>query len=399
MAGRKDASAIRRQGIAGLLALLLATGVPPAQAQAQRVFRDWLATCDNQRDCRANALDVVAGEPAGQLWFDRRAIGRVEAIHIVLPEAQPRGGEWRLLADADMLLALPAAQLDCGEIGDADQCAAVVLDSPDEIDAVLAALRRASALRATRDGVEVARASLSGASAALLWIDEQQKRVGTADAFVRRGDRAPEPALVRPRAPQAERNAWRALAGDEAAAALAAARAAAGDSCEPLPPGFEGEESAFAHRDGRRMVALTCFVGPYNLGSDWYRSAGEGWAPLGFTFPAGFRDADVAPQHLVNAYFDPETAELSATSKGRGWGDCGWSARWLWTGAAFDLLDLHVMPECRGVQESHWPALWRAGPGDPPAPWRLRESARTASAASGPAAGSPGPAARSAPRP
>ncbi len=361
MADRTDTWTLRRAGLAGPLALLLAAGAPPAHAQAQRVFRDWLATCDNQRDCRANALDVADGEPAGQLWFDRGAVGRVEAIHVVLPEARPRSGQWRLLADADVLLELPSSQLDCGAIGDTDHCAAVVLDSPDEVDAVLAALRRASALRATRDGVEVARVSLSGASAALLWIDEQQKRVGTADAFVRRGERAPEPPPVRPRAPQAERNAWRALSGDEAAAALGAARAAAGDTCEPLPPGFEGEESAFAHRDGRRMVALTCFVGPYNLGSDWYRSAGEGWAPLGFSFPAGFRDADVAPQHLVNAYFDPETAELSATNKGRGWGDCGWSARWLWSGAGFDLVELRAMPECRGVPEPHWPALWRAG--------------------------------------
>ena len=356
----------RRVTLASLCALALLAPTADAAAQAQRVFRDWLATCDNQRDCRANALDVAAGEPAGHLWFERSASGPAEAIHLVLPEAQPRAGDWRLHADASGLLELTDAQLDCGEVGESQPCGALVLDAPAEVEAVLAALRRAGALRLTRDGVEVARVSLSGASAALLWVDEQQKRLDTADAFVRRGDRAPAPPPAPPRAPQAERNAWRSLSGEAAAAALAAARAEAGESCAPLPPGFEGEESAYAHRDGRRMVALTCFVGAYNLGSDWYRSAGEGWAPIGFPFPAGFRDADVAPQHLVNAYFDPEPAQLSATNKGRGWGDCGWSARWLWTGAGFDLVELRAMPECRGVQEPHWPALWRAGRADAP---------------------------------
>lgn len=66
------------------------------------------------------------------------------------------------------------------------------------------------------------------------------------------------------------------------------------------------------------------------------------------------RDAAV----LVNASYDSKTGLLSHYNKGRGIGDCGDNAQWVWDGQEFRLVEAQAMDECRGTVD--FLTVWRA---------------------------------------
>jgi hypothetical protein len=92
---------------------------------------------------------------------------------------------------------------------DNDSFGRVVIDDPAAIDNVVASMRKAQTLAVRRvdppDGEksdpETSMISLSGAVAALLWIDEQQQRLDTPTAFIRRGDKPVSSIPPQPKAP------------------------------------------------------------------------------------------------------------------------------------------------------------------------------------------------------
>lgn len=345
------------------LACLLAV-VSPASAQSYKAVKDWIGGCDNTRRCTLIGLASADSEAPSMLHMERG--GEPDALinKITLQVDMPikPGLYWVLdLDNHERLLEFTDAHL-VPSASDPERFD-IVIERADEIAKVLGALRTANALKVIGDPGIAGTISLSGASAIMLWVDEQQQRLGTTTALVRKG---PQPASSVPLPPPAPP-----LLSTPGSSALpeAAAKAAGAqvrgtlepDTCEALEPDSPQSDYAWKLPDGRTLVQLSCSAGAYNFISRWYLVR-RGEAPLAISFPVPV-SGEGRPEtefELVNADFLPDTGSISSYAKGRGIGDCGSSASWTWDGEAFRLQSYALMDDCRGVSAEFWPTLWRS---------------------------------------
>jgi hypothetical protein len=194
----------------------------------------------------------------------------------------------------------------------------------------------------------------------MLWIDEQQKRVGTVTAVIGRGDK---PASAVPPLP--------------AAAVVRVARIAPG----PAPKMPSAAVLAKARKACDAAEELTAAEDATRLGGDqvmyWFRCedmsgaynyyyalviAAPGGPPriAQFPFPPESSRRDDDADFAVNPVFDPKTGTLATLNKGRGLSDCGGQSEWVWDGTAFRMLATKGMPACKGIPAGDWPTLFRA---------------------------------------
>lgn len=193
---------------------------------------------------------------------------------------------------------------------------------------------------------QIGTALLRGLTAALIYMDDKQKRTGLRSALGRPGTipdsdvEAPPalPVIVRPKTPK-----------------LAPRRLSAADiaretrSLECKPGQQSGEDITYARLDGRTTLALLpfpCGNGAYNYFSYALLIDEKGKArPATFDLrgPMGDREHE-----LVNALWNPAARKLATYSKGRGLGDCGVTQHYVWDGSRFRLIDQAEMQECRG---------------------------------------------------
>lgn len=338
--------------------------VSPVSAQSYKAVKDWIGGCDNTRHCTLIGLASADSEAPSMLHMERG--GEPDALinKITLQVDMPikPGLYWVLdLDNHERLLEFTDAHL-VPSASDPERFD-IVIERADEIAKVLGALRTANALKVIGDPGIAGTISLSGASAIMLWVDEQQQRLGTTTALVRKG---PQPASSVPLPPPAPP-----LLSTPGSSALpeAAAKAAGAqvrgtlepDTCEALEPDSPQSDYAWKLPDGRTLVQLSCSAGAYNFISRWYLVR-RGEAPLAISFPMPV-SGEGRPEtelELVNAEFMPETGTISSYALGRGIGDCGSSASWTWDGEAFQLQSYALMDDCRGVSGEFWPTLWRS---------------------------------------
>jgi hypothetical protein len=336
-------------------------------ASGQRVFRDWVATCDNARHCAAFGLSLEHVEPRAFLAFERAGAGDapISNLRLELAEGAPEAAGWSLYVGERRLFEIAPSQRECGGLFGPGRCGIVRFDGHDaQARAILVALRADDMLTLVVGDEIAAGVSLDGATAALLWIDEQQRRLGTVTALVRRGeepaDRIPAPP-ARPRVDLA-RGAWTAL--PEAEVRVLAERLAdrlPETGCDRTDTSPIFGDRGWTTREGHVLVALHCFAAAYNDASLWYLAPPDGEPrPLELPRPPGF-DVDGDETHeLPGATFDPAEGVILSVAKGRAYGDCGAETRWGWTGAGFALLELRAFSECRGVGPDAWPTIHRA---------------------------------------
>lgn len=312
------------------------TGTNPEPTEPQ-TFRDWVVSCDNGLACRAVALapdDVV--EPGLMLVLDRDAG----------PDATP------VLRFTGRDLAAPlAVSIDGTELatgGEASEDA--VRFEGDAAAGIAARLGNGRTLTvADGKGKHVGTVSLSGAAAALRWIDARQGRAGTTGALVARGDKpdtAPAPALPVIRAAP--------LRGEAALldpARVAAMRAKAGCTTER----DLGQPQAKSLGD-RTLVLLPCDSGAYNLMLAVFTVRDGTHTPARFDAPSGMSPEDSPVQNVVDGTF--ENGVLTSFARGRGLGDCGIRQQFVWDGTRFRLSAQEEMPECRG--STIYLPTWRA---------------------------------------
>lgn len=159
-------------------------------APAQRAFSDWQVTCNNQNFCVArntgdhNGLVMTLSRSAGA---HTDAVLRIERGGLKSPDASEGEIAPRLLLDGEPL----ALSGDKWRISPW----LLVTDDTATITAFLQMIQEGRAIT-LRDGNQTI--SLSGLKAALLFIDAQQKRVGSETAWIKKGD---EPPLSVPPAP------------------------------------------------------------------------------------------------------------------------------------------------------------------------------------------------------
>lgn len=329
-----------------LLAAAAAAASPAPKPEELQVYGDWIVGCDNGRACQAVGLMPESWpDDAVTIVVQRGAeAGAVPDVSIVIRE----GMGTALQVDGRRL----PLRLTSGE-GEAKV-------APADVPALIAAIRSGNELKVLgANGAAVGTASLKGASAALLYMDDRQRRVGTVTALIRAGARpasavpAP-PALPVVRALPLTRSAPIAV-GD---ARLKALRKQHGCTIDEVG----GPDSAEVHAlsASQSLILLACGSGAYNVTHIPFVATRRGRAVA--VAPAAF---DVKPDWwdnglpaLVNADWDPATGLLGSYSKGRGLGDCGTTNSYAWDGSRFRLVEEATMGECRGSLD--YIRVWRA---------------------------------------
>jgi hypothetical protein len=218
--------------------------------------------------------------------------------------------------------------------------------SPEQVSALLGALRRTTQAAIVFRGKASWRLSDKGATAVLLKMDDVQGRVGTVGALAKPGA-ADESAVPGPRAVEVVTAApVTPSAKDEAAflkrhrrALLASLRKTTkADDCADLH-GEEVSLSATKLNERFLLVIARCWLAAYNEGEGaWVVEAQPPFTPRLVTESSnGFKDG-----------------ELFTSQKSRGLGDC-WSARtWTWDGARFVLTESTSTGQCRGFPGGAW---------------------------------------------
>jgi hypothetical protein len=340
----------------------VALSAAPASAEIKQ-FRDWVAACDNLRSCSAFGFDAAL---SGSSYIRLERDGAADAaLRITIVVEAQKDVKFRLAFDDPQLAGLPSEPV-AGETAGDDDFKRLMIAEPQAVAAMLASLRKAKALVVTRiDPADVppsdpvkSEISLSGLAAALLWVDDQQRRVGTITALIGHGDK---PATAVPAVPAlpvvtTAKRAGGAVPKKAPAAVIARARAV----CEDKKV---GETDDVARLDATTvMYSFVCtnLSGAYNyFNALVIEQPGKPVRLAEFKFPReyGATDHDYSP---INAGFDEATQTLSTLNKGRGIGDCGSASEWVWDGQAFRMLRSTAMPECHGIGEPDWPVLYRA---------------------------------------
>ncbi len=352
-AGNKRPERLRLLLGAGLVVM---PGIALAATPAPKGFRDWMAGCDNLKSCAALSVPSDAVDTTAYLRLERQA-GADGSVKLVLRLR----GEWQKPPLA-VALKLDGAAFPAGGKAmpvTADSDLASVTFQPAEITAFIEAARKATKLSIAAPGVS-AEVSLSGAVAALLWIDEQQGRLNTTSALIRKGSGSSVPPA--PVVPVIVAKPASGSLSEKDAKALAAAlrkqiRQRDPDQCE------DGElttkQDTAWRLDGKlSLVSLTCSLGAYNASNAFWmveNGAVAGARPVEFPWTD-----DSEKNMLVNGAFEPKTGRIDYFARGRGIGDCGAMGGYAWTGTSFALTEFSMMGECRGIGSDDWITLFRS---------------------------------------
>jgi len=335
--------------------LVLAAACLPleaAQAQQYKLFKDWVVGCDNRRTCTVLGLPAQdAGDQAAFIRLVREGGAEaLPAIELVYASENPMEGTALELA----IDGQPVAGLVAGPIaakGDGYTVRAAL--GPAEAMNFIVALRNAKSatlhlLERGKSAGEVRTVSLAGSAAALLFVDAQQKRDGGVTALVGRG-KAPASAVP----PLPELPVVASLSIEELDQPL-----------PPLPSGVPTVKPASCPAEqplalrlggGATLWGVCDSAGAYNFGFRMYL-ARQGAAQLQrFDLPGEKPDSV-----LVNPGVMEDRRTLNSFNKGRGPGDCGDSADWVWNGTTFKLLRYSTLKECRGVPSDDWPQVYIA---------------------------------------
>ena len=328
-----------------LVAVLLAAAAVPQPGEL-KTFSDWTVGCDNGRACHAVGL-VPEEWPEEALTMAVRRGPEAGAAPVVTFEVGDDSRATAIAADGRRL----SARLIPFE--------GVARVQPADTAAVVEALKQASRLEVlAADGTSLGTVSLKGATAALLYMDEAQKRIGTVGALVRKGDAAtapPTPPLPVVRSAPAAQGAAMALSK----ARLAALRREAGCTIEEVGGPDFAEVSALD--SSATLVLLSCGSGAYNVSYVPYVARRGAKGPVlklaDFDIARSWWGEEVHPV-LINAEWDPKRRLLTSFSKGRGLGDCGVGQDFAWDGTRFRLVQQIEMGECRGSVD--YITTWRA---------------------------------------
>lgn len=348
-------------------------------------FKDWTIGCDTALTCtavllpeasqgdeaeRSRSLVAITREAgsAGQLAFGFTLDGDSTGNGI-----RP-GHTLQLRVDGKTVITTRPEAF--GLVAGDDQALRGALHSDADIMALVTAMAAGSAFSIGSDGAEIANMSLAGLSATLRFMDDRQHRAGTAAALVAKGSKpaagvpaAPDlPTIRRAQPPAAE------LTTAEVDKLAARVRKAVpedggpnechGMNADQDPASFQA--GGFAISASLAVITLRCGTsGAYNHLMGFYgvdRVTGE---------PRPVIIEEVGGAHMIednghgvtvvtNPGFDPKTLTLSSFAGGRGVGDCGSWAEFVWDGTHFATSLLRKMETCRGVYRDDWPFSYRA---------------------------------------
>jgi hypothetical protein len=325
------------------------------QVQPLKQFKDWAVGCDNARSCTALGLSPDEGVFGPYAKIGRTgaadAAPTVSFAMALKDGVQVSSPRLKITLDGNEISGLAAEPVPARVADDV-----VRTDLPAaQIDAFVAALRNGTRLNIqVLDGSKAAASgaiSLAGSAAALLYMDDQQKRVGTVTALAHKGD---APAASTPPVPELPVVAAKQLTD-------------VSETKPPLPAGMTRPEEGFCAGfpvivislpANRTLWGLCSNAAAYNFDYTFF-VAGQG-QPKRAVFTAPGLAQDRGSGVLTSPVLSVDRLTLSSLALGRGVGDCGVAAEWAWDGKAFRLMRATMLDSCRGVQVEDWPVLFRA---------------------------------------
>ncbi|MCM7433312.1 DUF1176 domain-containing protein [Enterobacter hormaechei subsp. xiangfangensis] len=323
-------------------------------APAQQSFSDWQVTCNNQNFCVARntgehrGLVMSLSRSAGaktdaSLRID---LGGLSAPPVKEPDIAPR----LLLDNVPLKLTSQHWQLTPWHLK---------TDDTGTITTFLKTIQEGQALT-LRGGKQTI--SLAGLKAALLFIDAQQKRVGSETAWIKKGD---SPPLSVPPAPALKKVAVvnptpTPLTHNELNDLLDYGNWRMNHSQCSLDPNRR-EVRVTALTDDKALMIISCEAGAYNtVDLAWLVSRKKPFAARSVRLRLPFTPSSQSSyMELMNASFDEKTRELTTLALGRGIGDCGIQTRWRFNGQRFRLVRYAEEPSCDNWNgPDAWPTLW-----------------------------------------
>ncbi len=323
-------------------------------APAQQSFSDWQVTCNNQNFCVARNT----GEHRGLVMSLSRSAGaktdaslRIDLGGLSVPPVKEPDIAPRLLLDnVPLKLTSQHWQITPWHLK---------TDDTGTITTFLKTIQEGQALT-LRGGKQTI--SLAGLKAALLFIDAQQKRVGSETAWIKKGD---SPPLSVPPAPALKKVAVvnptpTPLTHNELNDLLDYGNWRMNHSQCSLDPNRR-EVRVTALTDDKALMIISCEAGAYNtVDLAWLVSRKKPFAArsvrLRLPFTPSSQSSDM---ELMNASFDEKTRELTTLALGRGIGDCGIQTRWRFNGQRFRLVRYAEEPSCDNWNgPDAWPTLW-----------------------------------------
>jgi Protein of unknown function (DUF1176) len=286
-----------------MLAAAATATAPTPQAGTLHSFGDWIVGCDNGRACQAVAL---------------------------MPDNMPDDSSTMVISRAADPAAPPVISMS----------AATTPIMRFSVDGILLPIR-------FTNGQETI--TIAPASAALRYMDEQQKRAGTVTALVARGNR-PISAIPSPPALPVITMAPNSKLSPMALSARKRAELNKADECEADKSA--DMEPSYGRLDAGHSVAIRnvrCENGAYNFLFDVYVIDAKGIvsdADFDAKPPTGFYNVSWNDDRLTTYY------------KGRGVGDCGERQSFAWDGKRFRLVEQDEMDRCGGSAD--YIPTWRA---------------------------------------
>jgi hypothetical protein len=315
-------------------------------------YKDWMLGCDNVAACQAVALTPSVNYADFLSFVVARSAEPGAALKISALGQDSKAYRYRILVDGKLIVsgAVPAGEAPATIIG------------ADAVKLARAMARGIEVRLLDGAGATIGRASLKGIRAALINLDKVQGRSGTKTAILNPGRRAMQNTVAVAPVIKAKRiQESQAIPDTTALVALAENSACAPERVDVTE---DAVYSLGAQGDTpRALVLVSCGGGAYNPTSVAYLGAKGStgkWTfeQASFDYAAYQKSEDGSLNLLFHPSWNPANQTLSSYAKGRGIGDCGNSAQYIWDGAMFRLTEATLMSECRG--SINWIPVWRA---------------------------------------
>jgi len=179
--------------------------------------------------------------------------------------------------------------------------------------------------------------SLSGLSAALLFIDEVQNQVGIKRVA---GDAPNDKTIVSNKEPDPIPQM---LLNEHENPTIS--------GCAPIAELVQGDDiSSFRLDAENTLYLIPCHAGAYNFSSVAYVKNSD---EISMQMFASYWEGNgwSGTQYLTNPNFNEKTNMLSTFYKARGIGDCGSTGIWQWNKYSFKMLEYSAKSECGGDGE------------------------------------------------
>lgn len=302
---------------------------------------EWELYCSNTGTCRAAGYNAEDGQqlPASILLTRKAGANQPIRAEIALSDFTEN-----FTANKIKNIRFYLNGKDLGEIGITDAQAPLMgILQPAQTQALLQAAKQSSSI-IFKNNHYTWRVADQGMTAALLKMDDFQKRIGTTGAIIRKGT-ANEANVLKAQPPfmvttvKTTSTPSQVLTPNKVDAKFRERLLAAlpkDSECDGIYNGREPEPQAlefFNLTNNKVLVKTLCWRGAYNEGYGIWVLDG----------------ARTAPKFITESASDFDAGVISSSQKGRGIGDCWASEEWVWNGQNFIKTKDRWSGMCKGL--------------------------------------------------